>query len=224
MNGMNEYGLGSFLNYVFSNPIFLEKPPPGPKPTTSWLDMMAHPFASAFAAFGMREKGQNDSDGTPCLNLDQLSRHNAVEHDVSLTRRDFAQGDNNSPQPDLIEGLLAASTNGKTITLDDFIALRRRRYEQQKQDNAELDFTGMQVQIACTEVALILKVFGDGKEVPVEYIRAWFKEGRLPRKEGWSKRTWWTLGLFELNSLASKVQKILGPPGEGAMPVVSVAH
>ncbi|KAL8963945.1 MAG: hypothetical protein Q9183_004825, partial [Haloplaca sp. 2 TL-2023] len=133
-------------------------------------------------------------------------------------------GDNTSPQPDLIEGLLAASTNGKTISLDDFVALRRKRYERQKQDNPELDFQGMRVQIACTEVALILKVFGDGKEVPVDYVRAWFKEGRLPRDEGWSKRKWWTLGLFELNSLSSKIQGILGPPGEGAIPVVSVAH
>ncbi|KAL8966248.1 MAG: hypothetical protein Q9183_003456, partial [Haloplaca sp. 2 TL-2023] len=127
MNGMNEYGLGSFLNYMFSNPIFLEKPQTDPKTTTSWLDIMAHPFASAFAAFGMREKGQVDSDGSPCLNLDQLNRHNAVEHDVSLTRLDFAQGDNTSPQADLIEGLLAASANGKTISLDDFVALRRKR-------------------------------------------------------------------------------------------------
>ena len=223
MDGMNEYGFGATLNYIFSNSIFLEKPQPDSKPTTSWLNIIVHPFASAFAAFGMREKDQNDSDGSPCLNLDQLNRHNAVEHDISLTRLDFAQGDNTSPRPNLIEGLLAASTNGKTISLDDFIALRRRRYEKQKQDNPKLDFEEMQFQFACAEVALILKVFGDGKEVPVEYIRAWFKEGRLPREEGWSKRKWWTLGLFELNSLSSKIEGILGPPGEGAMPVASVA-
>ncbi|KAL8992732.1 MAG: hypothetical protein Q9169_006884 [Polycauliona sp. 2 TL-2023] len=225
LNGMNQLGLGSFLGYMFTHPIFLEnKASKDSRDTSSWWTIMTHPFASAFAAFGMREPGQKDSDGVPCLNLDQLALHNVVEHDVSLTRRDFAQGDNNAPQADLIQDLLDASSNGKTITMDDFIALRRRRYETQKAENPKLDFQGLRVQIACTEVALILKVFGDGMEVPVDYVRAFFQEGRLPRKEGWSKRRWWTLGLVELNLLASKIKGILGSPGEGAIPVVNAIH
>ncbi|KAL9027063.1 MAG: hypothetical protein Q9180_007390 [Flavoplaca navasiana] len=222
LNGMNHLGLGSFLGYIFTHPIFLENPSKGVK--SSWWTTVTHPFASAFAAYGMRDPGQKDSAGVACLNLDQLALHNVVEHDLSLTRRDFAQGDNNTPQADLIEDLLNASSNGKTITIDDFVKLRKRRYERQKADNPKLDFQGMQVQIACTEVALILKVLGNGSEVPVEYVRAFFQEGRLPREEGWSKRRWWTLGLVELNMLASKITGLLGPPGQGTIPVVSVVH
>ena len=224
LDGMNQYGLGSFLGAMFTHPIFLEQQQKDPQSTSSWWSLIANPFAYAFAPFGMREKGQQDSDGLGCLNLDQLALHNVVEHDVSMTRLDAAQGDNNTPQPDLIADLLASSSNGKTITIDDFVGLRKRRYEKQKQDNPQLDFQGMQVQIACTEVALVLKVFGNGKEVPVEYVRAFFQEGRIPRNEGWSKRKWWTLGLIELNVLASRIKGLLGPPGEGALPVVNAVH
>ncbi|KAL9612967.1 MAG: hypothetical protein Q9167_002444 [Letrouitia subvulpina] len=115
------------------------------------------------------------------LNLDQLAQHGIVEHDVSLSRRDIAQGDNNSPQPDLIAELLAASTDGRFLTVPDFVALRRKRYATQKQDNPDLKFGSAELQLASAEVALILQVFGDGKKVPVEYVKAFFQEGRLPR-------------------------------------------
>ncbi|KAL8820942.1 MAG: hypothetical protein Q9223_000930 [Gallowayella weberi] len=221
--GMHQYGLGSFLGSVFTHPIFLERPQKDAQAKSSWWSVITNPFAHAFAAFGMREAGQKDSNGVPCLNLDQLALHNVVEHDVSLTRLDIAQGDNITPQPDLIDGLLASSSNGITMTIDDFVTLRRQRYEKQKADNPDLAFQGMQVQIACTEIALILKVFGNGKEVPTNYVKAFFQDGRMPRDEGWSKRRWWTLGLIELNMCASKIKSILGP-GEGAIPVVNVVH
>ena len=222
LDGMNQYGLGSFLGAVFTHPIFLEQSSKSTKKPT-WWNTLVHPFATAFASFGMREPEQRDADGVACLNLDQLALHNVVEHDVSMTRLDFAQGDNNTAQPQLIADLLASSSNGKTITIPDFVGLRKRRYEKQKEDNQKLEFQGMQVQIACTEIALILKVFGNGKEVPVDYVRAFFQEGRLPRNEGWLKRRWWTLGLIELNMLASKIKGFLGPSEKG-IPIVNVVH
>ena len=224
LDGMNQYGLGSFLGAVFTHPIFLEQASKKPKAKSTWWNTLVHPFATAFAAFGMREPDQKDADGIACLNLDQLALHNVVEHDVSMTRLDFAQGDNNTPQPQLIADLLASSSNGKTITIPDFVGLRKQRYEKQKATNQTLEFKGMQVQIACTEIALILKVFGNGKEVPVDYVKAFFQEGRIPSNEGWLKRRWWTLGLIELNILASKIKGILGPSEKGAIPIVNVVH
>ena len=224
LDGMNQLGLGAFLGHVFSNPIYLERQEKEAKAKASWWNTLAHPFATAFGGFGMRETGQKDGDGVDVLNLDQLALHNVVEHDVSMTRLDKAQGDNNSPQPHLIADLIAASSNGKTITINDFVGVRRKRYATQKEDNPDLDFQGLRVQIACTEIALVLKVFGNGNEVPVDYVKAFFQEGRLPTNEGWSKRRWWTLGFVELNLLASKIKGILGPPGSGALPVVNAVH
>ncbi|KAG7008166.1 hypothetical protein G7Y79_00006g017860 [Physcia stellaris] len=223
-DGLDQYGLGSFLRAVLTHPIFLEKSPKNAKAKSTWWDTLVHPFATAFAGFGMREPGQIDADGIACLNLDQLALHNVVEHDVSMTRLDFAQGDNITPQPHLIADLLASSSNGRTITIPDFVGLRKRRYEQQKADNETLEFQDAQVQLACGEIALILQVLGNGKEVPVNYVKAFFQEGRIPWNEGWSKRKWWTIGLIELNMLSSKIKKFLGPSEKGAIPIASVVH
>ncbi|KAL8693455.1 MAG: hypothetical protein Q9218_001726 [Villophora microphyllina] len=222
-HGMDQFGLGYGLAALFAYPIFIEHHQKSINAKSTWWDTITRPLTHALAGFGMRDPGQKDAEGVACLNLNQLALHGAVEHDVSLTRLDAAQGDNITPQPHLIADLLASSSNGKTINIDDFVGLRKRRYEKQKQDNPDLDFKGLTVQTACSEVALILKVFGDGKEVPVEYVKAFFQDGRLPREEGWSKRSWWPLGFIEMNMLASKVKGLLGAPGEG-VPVVNAIH
>lgn len=223
--GMKRYGLSDVLTWVFSYPIFLERKDKTGTSQSSWWSVISKPIEYAFSAFGMRDPGQKDSHNVACLNLDQLALHNVIEHDVSLSRLDFAQGDNNTPQPDLIADILACSKDGKVITLDDFVALRRRRYDKQKEDNPDLKYEGLQLQIACCETSLVLKVFGNGTEVPVEYVKAFFVDGRMPSQEGWSARSnWWTFGLVELNAHASKIKARLGPPGEALKPIVRVAH
>ena len=131
---------------------------------------------------------------------------------MSLTRLDHAQGDNHSLQQRLLADLLASSSNGKTITFDDFVDLRRRRYEQQKRDNPNLFFHDHELGIGCGNIAMLLKVFGNGKEVPVKYMEAFFKDERLPEAEGWRRRWWWSVGLFEIASLNKKLQKVIGLP------------
>jgi hypothetical protein len=222
---MNEVGLSKVLGAVFANPIFLEHKEP--KTTTEqqkkdasqnsrsflgyiWY-LIRNPWAILFSAFGMRNQGQKDSMGKICLNLDQLALPGVVEHDISLTRLDYAQGDNISRQPDLIKDLLASSSDGgKTLTMEDLIVLRRRRIEKQREDNPALNYGPLQHQIGCTEIALILHVFGNGKSVPCDYVQAFFKEERLPYQEGWTKRRWWTLGFIELGKSVGKVKKLVG--------------
>ncbi|KAL8824044.1 MAG: hypothetical protein Q9191_005341 [Dirinaria sp. TL-2023a] len=221
---LGELGLGSFMSTVFTYPPFIELPTdPQPSPP-SWWDMISSPFAHALGGFAMRRPGQTDADGVAVLDLDQLARPNVVEHDVSLSRRDFAQGDNIRRQPDLISNLLAASSNGEKITLIDFVKLRKDRLAEQRRVNPKLHFQAWQNQLACAEVALILKVLGDGSEVPVDYVKAFFQEERLPREEGWKKRVWWSLGLVELNVLASKVKGLVGDFGGKEGPVVAAVH
>ena len=89
-----------------------------------------------------------------------------MEHDVSLSRSDYAQGDNLNPQPDLIKDLLASSSNGSTLTVADFVKLRKARCERQKRENPNPQYGAMQNQIACTEVALILRSLG----IEVRYL------------------------------------------------------
>ncbi|KAG8527869.1 uncharacterized protein KY384_006785 [Bacidia gigantensis] len=216
---VNEVGISKALGAALSRPIFLEyverasiakEDANGKKGSflAHLWTFLRNPRAALAKAFGMRKPGQFDSTGKPCLNLDQLAAHGVVEHDVSFSRRDIGQGDNLSKQADLVQQIIAASSDGKTITAEDFAGLRRRRIEEQKKANPSLTYGASQHQLACGEIALILKVFGDGKKVPCDYMKAFFEEERLPREEGWTKR-WWSVGFFDLIPLAAKVKKII---------------
>jgi len=214
---MKEVGLSRALGAVFANPIFLEHWEPGhdaQRPRTLWAKIwywVRNPWAIAFAAFGMRRPGQEDSMGVACLDLTQLALPGVVEHDISLTRRDYAQGDNLTIQPDLAAQLIASSSDGgKTLSAQDLAELRKRRIEEQKQVNPTAKYGSLQHGIGCTEIALVLNVFGDGERVPCDYARAIFVEERLPRQEGWTKRRWWTLGLLELARASGKIKKLVG--------------
>ena len=160
----------------------------------------------------MRNAGQKDAKGKICIDLDQLALPGAVEHDISLSRRDHAQGDNLTLQPDLVQAILKCSSDGgKTLSMEDLSEARRRRIHTQLQDNPGLTYGFLQHDLACGEIALILKVFGDGQKVPCSYIRALFQEERLPVREGWKKRSWWwSVGIMELARTTKVVKKIIG--------------
>ena len=216
-DALGQYGLSWLFKWLLAWPTFLERQQ-GKTERSFWAFLksprvyLLNRFGGALAKFGCRFPGQIDSHHKKWINLDQTQQHEAIEVDVSLTRLDHAQGDNHSPQRQLIADLLASSSNGKTITFDDFVQLRRRRYEQQKVANPDLFFHDHELDIGCGNIAMLLKVFGNGKEVPVKYIEAFFRDERLPEAEGWRRRRFWSVGFIEIASLKTKLQKIIGLP------------
>lgn len=202
------------MNTVFTHPIFFtHKPTPQLNSlcSTVW-HYLRHPSA-LLSRFGMRRPHQVDpTTKKRCLNLDQLALSGAIEHDISLTRRDRAQGDCCTPQPDLIATLLASSSDGgQTLTAVDLAHLRKQRIEHQKEANPRAEYGAMQHSFACMEIALFLGVFGDGKKVRCDFARAFFEEERLPIREGWARRQWWRrLGIAELGLTARRVRRLVG--------------
>jgi len=214
---MNEIGLSAALGACFAQPIFNEHQDPKKAPLRKEPGILARIWSIIrnpwliLAAFGMRRPGQNDAAGKKVLDLDQLALPGVVEHDVSLTRRDYLQEQGNiACQEDLVKALLASSSDNKTLTLEDLAALRKRRIQQQLDDNPGLNYGAREHQIGCGEISLILDVFGNGKSVPCSYVRAIFEEERLPVREGWKKRWWWTLGFLELAGTVKKVKACIG--------------
>lgn len=161
--------------------------------------------------FGVRRSDQTDREGRSILDLDQLALHGAVEHDISLTRRDYAQEEGNcARQEDLVNDLLACSADGRYITMKDLAGLRRRRIEDQREDNRGLTYGPLQHEVACGEIALVLGVFGNGERFPLNYIAPFFREERLPLEEGWKKRQLFTLGVVEAKIITTKVKSLIG--------------
>jgi hypothetical protein len=212
-SAMSRIGVSRSLGAALSNAVFLEREEDGRPRQRSFLGklwyLVRNPWAVLFSAFGVRKPGQRDAAGRPCLHLDQLSTPGVVEHDISLSRRDYAQGDNHSMQPDLVKAMLASSSDGgRTLTADDLVAFRKRRIEEQTKENPQLNPKALTNPIGGGEIALFLDVFGDGKTIQCDRVRAIFLEERLPIKEGWTKR-WWTVGIAELLSSSKKVKALL---------------
>ena len=160
----------------------------------------------------MRYPDQVDAEGYPCVALDQLGRHNVIEHDVSWTRRDAAQGDNATVQKDLVEKMMAAASDGKAVVTNDFARLRRERLQEQRRDNPEVRYGMLQHLSACGQIAFVQALFGDGEEkkVPREWIEALYLEERLPRGKGWTRRRGWLLGVVELSRGTFKLAWTVG--------------
>lgn len=207
---MKELGISVTLRQLLTSVVYLQHQDDAP---TGFWALMRNPFTYLFRKFALRAKGQVDASGEACLNLDELDRHGAVEHDVSMSRRDFAQGDNHCKQEDLVVDMLASARDGKAMTVEDWAKFRVRRIEQQKRDNVELEFGSAQNMMGLAETAFIQKTFGDGSRgwsVPVSYMAAVFGEERLPIEEGWKKRSWWPVGIFELMTQAQVLKKVVG--------------
>jgi hypothetical protein len=72
--------------------------------------------------------------------LEELSRHNAIEHDASLTRRDVAlQADQSRPDLGLVGELLggASGDGGERLTKADLSRALARRRREARSENAE---------------------------------------------------------------------------------------
>ncbi|KZM21430.1 uncharacterized protein EKO05_0006230 [Ascochyta rabiei] len=209
---MNEAGISATLNALFVNAIYnvhKEKDEKDKLLSRVWTTA-CDPW-TLLSRFGMRRPGQTDSFGRPILDLDQLALPGAVEHDISLTRRDHDQKEGNcARQEDLVDDLLASSTDRKNITREGLAGLRRRRIATQREDNPGLTYGPLQHEMSCGEIALILGVFGDGKSAPYDFVAPFLQEERLPIKEGWTKRWWWTLGLVEVKIIATQVKSLIG--------------
>ena len=207
-------GVSTSINAIFTHPIFFTHKP-APQLDSFWSAVcyyLGHPFALLFR-FGMRRPHQVEPlTKKRCLDLDQLAIPGAIEHDISLTRRDRAQGDCCTKQPDLIANLLASSSDGGlTLTAADLALLRKRRIEDQQETNPRTEYGAMQHHFACMEIALFLGVFGDGKKVRCDFAKAFFEDERLPIREGWVRRPWWRrLGLVELGITARRVRRLVG--------------
>ncbi|KAK5662487.1 hypothetical protein OQA88_8398 [Cercophora sp. LCS_1] len=197
-------GVSWLITFFFTHPIFFTRR----DPTTSlWSTICRFPFR-----FGMRNANQTDPvTKKPCLDLDQLGTPGAIEHDISLTRRDRAQGDCITLQQDLVDDLLAASSDGKTLSVEDLAGFRKRRIEEQTEVNSHVKYGRVEHSFACMEIALLLGVFGDGRRVRCDFARAFMKEERIPVQEGWVKRGWWRrLGVIELLWTSRRVRKAVG--------------
>jgi hypothetical protein len=130
--------------------------------------------------------------GAKHITLADLSKHDAVEHDASLTRKDEKQGDNHSVQKDLVEALIADAAPSTYLSIATLAKSRARRERESKAAGSPA-LSLKATTLAYGEAALVLQTLGHlgdqkgktGFNVPAEAVRQWMGKENLP--DGWTK-------------------------------------
>ncbi|KAF0386964.1 Cloroperoxidase [Gigaspora margarita] len=120
------------------------------------------------------------------INLDDLNQHNKVEHDCSLTRKDFYFGDNHTIDPELVDLLLEQNIDGK-INVEALSKLHWIRLNHSKEFNPTLVYNNSQKFTSAGEVSLLLNFFGGNTnhEIDIEKLEIFLKSEKFPN--GWRK-------------------------------------
>ena len=112
------------------------------------------------------------------LNLDNLNKHNGIEHDGSLSRADFFDGDNHSFNQDFFDEYISNFEGLDTITLSDAAKARFARIKSDMERNPEMTYGFAQQFFSNGETALLMGGLGDATigEVPIDYLKIFFRK------------------------------------------------
>ncbi|KAI0002549.1 Chloroperoxidase [Russula compacta] len=135
--------------------------------------------------------------------LNDLARHNRIEHNASIVHDD-AQGRDEyapiAPNPTLIQQFIEQSKDGQFMTVEDIARARVWRESQCPVLSA------MQAEIARGEMAIAFGLFSqttdDQRGIPVDMLRVWLSEERLP--DGWKPTH--TQGFLETFRTSREIQ------------------
>ncbi|KAI5119462.1 hypothetical protein M0805_007196 [Coniferiporia weirii] len=118
------------------------------------------------------------------INLIDISVHNGIEHDGSLTRHDtFHQPDQSRPDLKLVEALLAsASGPNNTFTANDLSVVSGRRRREARAGNSSFTLSTFHKLFGSSNSSTLLTIFG-GR---VDDLEVFLKEERIP--DGWESR------------------------------------
>ncbi|KAI0268206.1 Cloroperoxidase [Gloeopeniophorella convolvens] len=139
------------------------------------------------------------------IDLEDLARHNVIEHDASLTHANAPPDGHYAPtsvDKELLQHLLDTSKDHEYLTFDDLVQARAAR-------DATLDrpLSSLHGVIARGEIALTVQTLGDSAgRIPKRYIQEWFGEQRLPH--GWSKPAD-AIGLVSTTKIAERVRSLV---------------
>lgn len=160
------------------------------------------PFAVGVTA---STTGRNDT-----LELHDLLKHNLIEHDVSLSRKDAYFGNALDFDPEVWAGTSAVwrDTNATTVSIEAAAKGRLARLAKDKLENPEFNLTSAGEAAGLGETALFVAVMGDKIEgnARVDWVDIFFRESRLPFAEGWTRST----EVITSADIANMKEKIVG--------------
>jgi hypothetical protein len=158
-----------------------------------------------------RARADQLTSGLPrVLTLAFLSKHNFIEHDVSLVRADLHFGfDPVHVDSVLAKDLLSRARGDGRLGINEVAKALKDRHEWCMEENPDCDFRAPQRFITFSEAAGFLQVFGANGDatISVEHAESFLVNERIP-KDWRASRV--PVTKVELDALAKKVEKAAG--------------
>ncbi|KAK9776806.1 putative Heme haloperoxidase family profile domain-containing protein [Seiridium cardinale] len=128
------------------------------------------------------------SGGTDTLSLDQLNKHNIIEHDGSPIHQDFYFGDVQPFNQTIFDQTRSYWTDPGTIYLEQAARAPLARIETSKATDPTYNATTV-ARSSVPETAIYILTMGDYDAVsaPRAFVEYFFEMERLPTELGWTK-------------------------------------
>ncbi|CAI6335958.1 unnamed protein product [Periconia digitata] len=139
---------------------------------------------------GMGAIKTSDTPALQSFDLDDLGKHNLIEHDGSLSRKDiaFVEGTpTHKLDEDIFDDFMSYFNASASISLPVAAAARWGRMQSSRKDNSQFQYTPSGRFSSYSETAIYYLTLQNPATgtVPVEHLKVLFTEERLPYKEGW---------------------------------------
>ncbi|KAJ7840845.1 Cloroperoxidase [Mycena olivaceomarginata] len=139
----------------------------------------------AAAKFGLL----SSSTATTTLNLDALKLHGLIESDASISRGDFALGDNLHFNETIFSTLANASSGVDYYNTTSAGQVQQERLAISLATNPNVTNTPKEIKLRSDASAQYLMLMGNPSTgvAPKTFVQIFFREERLPIAEGWKR-------------------------------------
>ncbi|KAJ7601931.1 Chloroperoxidase [Mycena rosella] len=170
---------------------------------------------------GVAKLGLLTSNEPDSFTLDDLKLHGTIEFDASLSRADFATGDNTHFNETIFSTLANANPGVEYYDVASAGQVQFERLADSERTNPNITNTDKEISFRSFTSALYLAVFGNVTTgvAPKNFVQIWFREERLPFAEGW-QRPASTLDGAAVTALTGGVQAASNWTTSGGCPYV----
>nr|7ZBP_A Chain A, Marasmius rotula UPO [Marasmius rotula]7ZBP_B Chain B, Marasmius rotula UPO [Marasmius rotula]7ZBP_C Chain C, Marasmius rotula UPO [Marasmius rotula]7ZBP_D Chain D, Marasmius rotula UPO [Marasmius rotula] len=127
------------------------------------------------------------------ISLEDLKLHGTIEHDASLSREDVAIGDNLHFNEAIFTTLANSNPGADVYNISSAAQVQHDRLADSLARNPNVTNTDLTATIRSSESAFFLTVMSAGDplrgEAPKKFVNVFFREERMPIKEGWKRST-----------------------------------
>ncbi|KAJ7198453.1 Cloroperoxidase, partial [Mycena pura] len=133
--------------------------------------------------------GLLSGDAPTTLDLDALKLHNLIEHDASISRNDFAIGDNLHFNETIFSTLANANPGVDFYNASSAGQVQHDRLAISLATNPNITNTRKEFLLRTRESGLYLSLMGNPLTgvAPKQFVQIFFREERLPIAEGWRR-------------------------------------